>query len=82
MSKLREECRESDQVIDSIFKLKIIHVGEVAYMQFKSYWRIIWGNKRGGVSDVKTGSCAEVRRYGRKRSTTGGYGTGSSILGR
>jgi hypothetical protein len=32
MSKLCEECRELDQVIDSIFELKIIHVGEVAYM--------------------------------------------------
>jgi hypothetical protein len=32
VSKLREESRESDQVIGSIFELKIIHAGEVAYM--------------------------------------------------
>jgi hypothetical protein len=32
MSKLCKECRELDQVIDSIFELKIIHAREVAYM--------------------------------------------------
>jgi hypothetical protein len=26
-----KRSRESDQVVDSIFELKIIHVGEVAY---------------------------------------------------
>jgi hypothetical protein len=33
MSKLCEERRESDQVVDSIFELKIIHAREVAYMR-------------------------------------------------
>jgi hypothetical protein len=33
MSKLCEECRESDQVVDLIFELKIIHAREVAYMR-------------------------------------------------
>jgi hypothetical protein len=36
MSKLREECRELDQVVDSIFELKIIHAREVAYMRSRT----------------------------------------------
>jgi hypothetical protein len=36
MSKLREECRELDQVVDSIFELKIIHAREVAYMRSRA----------------------------------------------
>jgi hypothetical protein len=33
---LCEEHRESDQVVDSIFELRIIHVREVAYMRSRA----------------------------------------------
>jgi hypothetical protein len=36
MSKLCEECRELDQVVDLIFELKIIHAREVAYMRSRT----------------------------------------------
>jgi hypothetical protein len=36
MSKLCEGSRESDQVVDSIFELKIIHAREVTYKQSRT----------------------------------------------
>jgi hypothetical protein len=56
-----KRSRESDQLIDSIFKLKIIHVGEVAYKRSRTIGGY-FGETREAEFGVKSRSCAEVRR--------------------
>jgi hypothetical protein len=55
-----KRSRESDQVVDSIFELKIIHVGEVAYKQSRTIGGY-FGETREAELDVKSRSCVEVR---------------------
>jgi hypothetical protein len=55
-----KRSRESDQVIDSIFELNIIHAGEVAYKQSRTIGGY-FGEIREVELGVKTRSCAEVR---------------------
>jgi hypothetical protein len=50
-----------DQVVDLIFELKIIHVGEVAYKRSSTIGGY-FGETREVELGVKSRSCAEVRR--------------------
>jgi hypothetical protein len=61
--------RESDQVIDLIFELKIIHAGEVAYKWSRTIGGY-FGETREAEFGVKSRSCVEVRRDDQKWNTT------------
>jgi hypothetical protein len=80
MSKLRKSVEDRTRVLDSIFELKIIHARELLICG-RGLFEDIMGKQEKRSSGVKTMSCAEIRRCGRKRSTTRGYGTGLSIMG-
>jgi hypothetical protein len=64
-----KRSRELDQVIDLIFKLKIIHAKEVAYKQSRTIGGY-FGETREVELGVKLRSCVEVRRDDRKWNTT------------
>jgi hypothetical protein len=55
-----KRSRELDQVVDLIFELKIIHVGEVAYKWSRTIGGYLGGTREAELG-VKSRSCAEVR---------------------
>jgi hypothetical protein len=55
-ARLSKGSIESNWVIDSIFKLRIIYVREAAYKREKPNWRINQENKKGRVT-IRSESC-------------------------